>query len=92
MISLLTVASESEEFFNELLFGSGALLGLLLIIALMLIVALLIKYSAVVLIPFGALMIVFYLDNADVNSSFMWASVIMVCALILIIVIEAKRK
>lgn len=92
MLNFLAVASESEEFFTELLFGSGAFLGLLLIIGFMLMLVVLVKYSTIVLVPFAVLMIVLYLQNVSVNSNFMWSSVLMFFCIILMFVVEAKRK
>jgi len=83
--------SEIDDLFNALMFGSGSWLGLLLIIAIMLLIVTLVKYSSVVLLPFQALMINFYLSNIETNSNFMWSIILMFFVMILTIVIEVKR-
>lgn len=86
------MAGEFIEFFNELLYGSGAYLGLLIIVALLLFISIGVKYSTLFTVPFSVLMIAFYLANADPYNNFMWSSVIMVFVIILEIAIEYKRK
>lgn len=86
------MAGEFIEFFEELLFGSGAYLGLLLIVCVILLLTVAVKYSAIFTVPFSVLMIGLYLENASPYNNFMWASVLMVFVIVLVIAIEYKRK
>lgn len=86
------MAGEFIEFFEELLFGSGAYLGLLLIVAIILLIVVTVKYSTIFTIPFSVLMISFYLANADPYDNFMWSAVLLVFLIILQIALEYKRK
>lgn len=74
------MAGEFIEFFEELLFGSGAWLGLMLILAIGFIVASTVKYSGLVFILIYIFMFFEYFDEMGgliaVSSTFMWACII----------------
>lgn len=80
------------EFFNELLFGSGAWLGFLLIITIVLLLSLKVKYSSIILIPTTIMIGILYLENVAVNSNFMWATIIMFLLTPFMLLIESQRK
>lgn len=86
------MAGEFIEFFEELLFGSGGYLGLLLMVVIMLLLVVKVKYSTIFTVPFACLMVALYIGEISSSSNFMWSSVLMVFVIILMITIEVKRK
>ena len=86
------MASEIAELFREFLFGEGAMLGLIIILVLLLFLVLAIKYGSIVTIPISAILIVLYWENIASNSIAMWNTIILFFGIILMLVIEVKRK
>lgn len=74
-----------EEVFNELLFGSGAWLGLIIILVLIIGASERSKYAGVCFIPVSLFIGIMYFDNVAVNENFMWAGVIMFIETIVIV-------
>lgn len=73
-----------EDVFKELLFGSGAWLGLIIILVLIIGASERSKYAGACFIPVSLFIGIMYFDNVAVNENFMWAGVIMFIATILI--------
>jgi len=71
------MAGEFQELFNELLYGSGAWIGFLIILSIILLVSVSVKHSGIIFIPICIFIGIFYLDNVAVNSNFMWSAIIM---------------
>jgi len=86
------MASEIAELFREFLFGEGAMLGLIIILVLLLFLVLAIKYGSIVTIPISAILIVLYWENVASSSIAMWNTIILFFGIILMLVIEVKRK
>ena len=72
--------SEIVEFFNELMFGSGAWFGLILIVSIALLVSYKAKYSSLIFIMILVFMGLNYWEEMggkiSVTSNFMWAIII----------------
>lgn len=86
------MAGEIAEVFKELLFGEGAMLALIIILVLLLFLVLGIKYGSIVAIPISCILIVLYWENVASSSIAMWNTIILFFAIILMLVIEVKRK
>lgn len=71
------MAGEFQEFFHELLFGTGSWLGLLLIIAIIMLVTAKEKLTAVFFLPITVFIGIEYFANVSADSNFMWAGIIM---------------
>lgn len=70
------MAGEFIEFFEELLFGSGAWLGLILIVSIAFLVVSQVKYSSVFFAVIFLFLGIFYLEEVSSMSNFIWAVVI----------------
>jgi hypothetical protein len=57
---VVVMAGEFVEFFNELLFGSGSWLGLIIICILMLVLASMNKYAGIIAMPIGIFLSIEY--------------------------------
>jgi len=57
------MAGEFEEFFTQLFFGTGHIIGILILIAISVLLVLKSKYSAVLVFPLTILMGLEYLSN-----------------------------
>jgi len=82
---------EFIEFFNELMYGSGAWIGLILILGLSLLIVAKVKYSSA---PFAIIFLflgIFYLDNVAADSNFIWSALIMWFMIPFLAFIEFKR-
>lgn len=77
--------SAIEEVFNELLFGSGAWLGLIIILVLLFGGTKANKYLGVAFIPVSLFLGIMYFDNVSTSENFMWAGVIMFISTILLV-------
>jgi len=95
---VLNMAGEFIEFFTELLFGSGAWIGLMLILGFMFVVAYKVKYTSVLWI-----FILLFLNfeywgqiggEISITSNFMWSIIITYVAMLLMAAnfIQAIRK
>lgn len=71
------MAGEFTEFFNELLFGTGAWLGLILIVAIIALVTAKEKLTGGIFLPIAIFIGIEYFMNVPSNSNFMWAGIIM---------------
>lgn len=69
--------AEAQEFFTELMFGSGAWLGLLLIVAIMVLVTAKTKIGGLPMLIIGIFMGIEYFNNVSVSSNFFWSAIIM---------------
>lgn len=69
--------SDSSEFFTELLYGSGALLGALIVICIVVVVSAYEKKAGVPLFFLTLFFTISYLQNIAVDSNFMWLSLLM---------------
>ena len=86
------MAGEIAELFTEFLFGEGAMLGLIVILVLLLFLVLGIKYGSIVTIPISCILIVLYWENIASSSIAMWNTIILFFGIILMLLIEVKRK
>lgn len=66
-----------DEFFNELMFGSGAWFGLILIIAIVIIVTAHKKISGVLFMPITIFIGIYYLQHLESNNMFIWGAIMM---------------
>ena len=71
------MVGEASEFFTELLFGSGAWLGLILIIAIMLLVSAKTKTGGIFMCIISIFLGLEYFNNVSTSSNFMWSAIIM---------------
>jgi hypothetical protein len=60
---MIYLAGEFQEFFQEVLFGSGSWIGLILIISLLLIIATINRYSSIIVLPISILLSIQYMQN-----------------------------
>jgi len=74
------MANEAQEFFQELLYGEGAFLGLILILTILILVNYKYKNSGILFIPIAIMMGIQYLNNISTSSNFMWCAIIMFLA------------
>jgi len=86
--------SEITELFNELLFGSGAWLGLILIVGIIISVALLSKNRVANLIfaIISLFMGIEYFSHVTTSSNFMWSGIIMFILTIFLVYGAIKGK
>jgi len=75
------MSAEITKVFNELLFGSGAWIGLIIILAIMLPLSVKIKYSSVIWIIVMIFLEIEYYNNIARSSNFMWAIIISLMAI-----------
>lgn len=80
------------EFFEELLYGSGAWIGLLLILGLVLVVTLKVKYSSALFVPFMIFMGLFYMDNVAENVDFIYSVFMSWATVPILLIMEYKRQ
>jgi len=71
------MVGEAQEFFQELLFGSGAWIGLILIIAIMLLVSAKTKMGGIFMCIICIFLGLEYFSNVATSSNFMWSAIIM---------------
>jgi len=79
-----------EEIFNELFFGSGGWLGLLLLLTIIVLLGMKSKVLAVLFIPLSIFLGVTYLQNLDPSNDLMWGGILMFLATIFLTVRLAK--
>jgi len=85
-------AGDFIEFFTELLFGSGAWLGLIIILSLILLVVTAVKYSSVVFTPILIFLGILYLENLAADNNFLYAVLIAWGTIPILLFIEGKRN
>lgn len=73
------------ELFQELMFGSGAIIGLICSLILVVLAAWKNKYLAVLMVPVSIIIGVQYVTNVPDDSPYVWFSVIWFCAAGLIV-------
>lgn len=71
------MSGEFKEFFEELFFGSGSWLGLIIIIAIIVLVTAKEKFSGVIFLPITVLLSIHYFQNVSASNDFMWSGVLM---------------
>jgi len=82
------MTGEAEEFFMELLFGSGSWLGLILIVVIALLVVSQVKYSS---LPMTVILIFMGLDYL-LNTPNTWHVIVSWVTIPLLLFIDVKRK
>lgn len=80
--------SEIAEAFNELFYGAGAWLGLLLLLALIVSLTVKTKYAGVFMLPVTIFLAIDYLDY----PALLWNSLIMFFASVFIVINLVKGK
>jgi len=75
------MSAEITEVFEELLFGSGAWIGLIIILAIMLPLSVKLKYSSAIWIIVMIFLEIEYYNNISRSSNFMWAIIISLMAI-----------
>jgi len=68
------------------------MLGLIIILVLLIFLVLAVKYGSIVAIPISAILIVRYWENIASSSIAMWNTIILFFGIILMLVIEVKRR
>lgn len=86
------LVTQAQDLFNELLFGSGGWLGLIIVMSLSFLITYKIKYAS---IPFS--IVSFFLglllwDNIATNNNLMWASIVYMFMPIFLLVIALKGE
>ncbi len=71
------MSSEVAAAFNELFYGSGAWLGILILELIIISGSLKSKWASVLFLPITVFMGIDYLDNVTVNTNQVWLAVIM---------------
>lgn len=82
------MTGEAVEFFNELLFGSGSWLGLILIIVICLLVVSRVKYAS---LPMTVILLFIGLDYLQ-NTPNTWHVIVSWVTIPLLLFIDVKRK
>lgn len=86
------MSGEFQEFFEELLYGSGAWLGLILILSIVLIVSLKVKYSSALFVPIMIFLGLFYLENVSESADFIYSVFITWSCVPFLLFMEYKRS
>jgi len=68
---------EFQEFFYELLFGTGAWLGIIIIVSIIVTVTLREKLSGAIFLPICIFLGSQYLEKVPVNDNLMWGAILM---------------
>jgi len=84
--------SEIQQAFTELLYGSGAWLGLILIVTIIVVTSHRNKYLALIFIPVTIFMGISYLNNVTLNSDLTWMALIMFITSTFLLIKIAKQK
>lgn len=84
--------SAASDIFYELLFGSGAWIGLILILSIAFLVGARNKYVNLLFIPILAFFGLLYLDNVAASANFMWSAVFCFIGSGLLVIQFAKQK
>jgi hypothetical protein len=71
------MAGEFLEFFNELLFGSGAWIGAIIIVSIVALTTLRAKLSGVIFMPICIFLGIEYFNKISSNSNLMWIGILM---------------
>jgi len=71
------MTTEAAEFFNQLLFGSGAWLGAILIVSIILIVTIKNRLSGAIFMPICIFLGIQYLNVVPVSSDLVWIGILM---------------
>ncbi len=71
------MSGEFQEFFNELLFGTGAWLGLIIIVAIIVIVTMREKLSSAIFLPICIFLGIQYFNSVPSNSNLVWGAILM---------------
>jgi len=69
--------NEAQEFFQELMFGSGAWLGLILILGLMILITYKVKEAGFAFLLISIFLGIEYFNNVSASSNFFWSGIIM---------------
>lgn len=85
------MVGEFAEFFQELLYGEGAIFGFILIITICVLVTYRVKYASFIFYPVLGLLGILYLTNLSAGSNFMWFAFLSWAIIPLLIVFEVKR-
>lgn len=80
VMEIKQMPNEAQEFFQELLYGEGAFLGLILILTIVILVTYKYKNAGIIFIPITLMMGLQYLANISTSSDFMWCAIIMFLA------------
>lgn len=89
---IVSEESVPQQWFNELLFGSGAWLGLTMILTLIFIVTVINKYAGLIFMPLTIFLAIDYLTMIPTNSNFMWGAILMLVTSVVIGVQAGTRK
>jgi hypothetical protein len=71
------MAGEFQEFFTELLFGTGAWLGIILIVSVIVLVTFKEKLSAGIFLPICIFLGIQYFNSVPSNSNLIWGAILM---------------
>jgi hypothetical protein len=71
------MAGEFTEFFQELLFGTGAWLGALLIVSIIVIVTVKNRLSGAIFMPICIFLGIQYFNTVSASSNLMWIGILM---------------
>jgi len=71
------MSGEALEFFTELMFGSGAWLGFILIVILLTGITYKVKEAGYISLVIAVMMAFEYLENVDPTTNFYWSGVLM---------------
>jgi hypothetical protein len=71
------MAGEFIEFFNELLFGSGAWIGAIIIVSIIALTTLRTKLSGAIFMPICVFLGMEYFSKVPSNSNLMWIGILM---------------
>ena len=74
--------NEIEQLFYELLFGSGAIIGLILIISIALLVSFKVKYSSLIFVVILLFFAMDYLDKITATTMHAWYFLISLIAIV----------
>jgi hypothetical protein len=95
MLQNITVLSTSINVsfdWNDLLFGSGAWIPLIVIIAVMFVMVTWNKYAVVASLPIMALMSLLYFQKTTVAYPLIWHALIMITSAIILLLYSATKK
>lgn len=79
------------QWFNELFFGSGRWLTLIIMLAIIVVVVSFNAYAGALFMPITVFLSVFYFRNVPASSDFMWGAITMLIATIFILAMLIKK-
>lgn len=86
------ILTASTDFFNELFFGQGAWLGLIIILGIMFLIAIKVKYFGLIAFVATLFLGIQYFNEVSTSSNLMWCGVLCFVCLPFFIVVSVRGR